>query len=821
MFFNGTICVTHLGIDDTGGLAGLSEGLGQPSGFTESDLSAYGNCDYMVVVPNEDFTSNGFEGGPFSPSSKTYTITNNGIDSFDWTVDKSASWLVLSTTGSTLTGSATDTVDIIIDAATANSLSPNTYTDTLTFTNITTGFEISHDVSLEILPIPGEIYVTDTILPDDDLNMPYGDVIVGVSRMEQITVNNIDATYELIISKIYLQSQFTEDFDDGLAQDWDEYEDDNWDVVANEYRAQETSGVSIFMQSMYTGHTWTDCLVQAQFRRTGYTGSSQVLLVRASDDFNSDQDIGSAYFFAISANGNYLVYKIISGVGTALQGWTSSPYLYPGTDSNIVSVDIEGSSINIYFNGYLAWSGTDSSIPGPGRIGVGGYNNGGDPTVHYFDDIQVGLPGTLGTGNEISAEQQWYNLHAQESVDIKMAPEDWIPAEYTGEKSLLDEGIELAAQVWELKNVPAMPVTVPASGSFTFDVVCQPDSLGPLNEKIIIESNDANESVVEVILSATGIPDDLEITPSEGLESYGEEGGPFTPNSKVYTLVNNGTASLDWTVMKTQNWLTLSATGGTLPGGATDTLLVSINVNANSLLSGIHIGSVTFTNTGSGLSIYRNVTLNVIGIASIPFFEDFEDPLELYWESTGTNTYRTERTTSWTPYMGSYHLTMDSDTDMSYSRNEMTLTIDLYNYEDVVLTFWMKEFGDENDGPPSSPFTGGADFDGVAISEDGTTWYEVQGLRDTDGISDFYTQFTVDLDSAIAAYGLTYNPAFRIRFNHYDNYMLSTDGFAFDDIAINAILKDDLEVSPEDIFTSFRSDGWSLYSFIKYLYTCQ
>jgi len=41
LFFNGIIRITHLQIDDAGGLAGLSEGFGTPEDFYESDLSAY------------------------------------------------------------------------------------------------------------------------------------------------------------------------------------------------------------------------------------------------------------------------------------------------------------------------------------------------------------------------------------------------------------------------------------------------------------------------------------------------------------------------------------------------------------------------------------------------------------------------------------------------------------------------------------------------------------------------------------------------------------------------------------------------------------
>ncbi len=74
---------------------------------------------------------------------------------------------------------------------------------------------------------------------------------------------------------------------------------------------------------------------------------------------------------------------------------------------------------------------------------------------------------------------------------------------------------------------------------------------------------------------------------------------------------------------------------------------------------------------------------------------------------------------------------MDDTTDFSaYSRNELTLGIDLAGYQNIALTFWAKEFNDYPDGPPPIPFTDGANFDGVAISEDGITWYEVQSLRE-------------------------------------------------------------------------------------------
>ena len=171
----------------------------------------------------------------------------------------------------------------------------------------------------------------------------------------------------------------------------------------------------------------------------------------------------------------------------------------------------------------------------------------------------------------------------------------------------------------------------------------------------------------------------------------------------------------------------------------------------------------------------------------VVFTDGFEDTaFKPEWTITGTGTHRTIITTANGPRTGSRHMTMDSTTSVSNARNEATLTVNLAGRSDVELSFWMKESSDEDHGPPTLPFTGGADFDGVAISADGNAWYEVKGLRSTDGISGTYTQFKVNLSAAAATHGLTLGSAFHIRFNHFDDYPFTTDGFAFDDITVTA-----------------------------------
>jgi hypothetical protein len=108
---------------------------------------------------------------------------------------------------------------------------------------------------------------------------------------------------------------------------------------------------------------------------------------------------------------------------------------------------------------------------------------------------------------------------------------------------------------------------------------------------------------------STGV---LTLSPADGLTSSGNQGGPFNPSSKVYTLQNTGGATINWTTSKTQPWINLSATSGFLSPGATATITLSINSNANSLISGTYYDTVNFTNTtnGSG-NTTRGVTLHV------------------------------------------------------------------------------------------------------------------------------------------------------------------------------------------------------------------
>ncbi len=119
-----------------------------------------------------------------------------------------------------------------------------------------------------------------------------------------------------------------------------------------------------------------------------------------------------------------------------------------------------------------------------------------------------------------------------------------------------------------------------------------------------------------LINALLGASPQLGVSPGTGLTSSGSVGGPFSPGSQIYSLINSGGATLSWTASETVNWLTLSATSGTLAPGAYAGVTVSINANANNLVAGSYADTVSFTNATNGAgNTTRAVSLTITSVA--------------------------------------------------------------------------------------------------------------------------------------------------------------------------------------------------------------
>jgi PKD repeat protein len=141
-------------------------------------------------------------------------------------------------------------------------------------------------------------------------------------------------------------------------------------------------------------------------------------------------------------------------------------------------------------------------------------------------------------------------------------------------------------------------------------------------------SNGNGDTTRSVNLTVEPPPGVLAVASSDGLNASGVTGGPFTPGSKTYTLSNTGGTSLDWTAAKSVNWLSLSATGGTLAAGASVEVTVSFNAAANDLTPGSYGDTITFANTSNGdgnttrtVSLTVNPTPGELSLLSVAAFQ--------------------------------------------------------------------------------------------------------------------------------------------------------------------------------------------------------
>jgi hypothetical protein len=127
----------------------------------EMDVASTGGI--LDVDPAGTFQSSGFVGGPFSPASTNYTLSNTGDASLDWTATATQSWVALSAQSGTLAAGGSTTVTVSIDQNDAGGLSPQAYHDDVAFANTTNGFgDASRGVDLVVNDpsLQASIYVT-------------------------------------------------------------------------------------------------------------------------------------------------------------------------------------------------------------------------------------------------------------------------------------------------------------------------------------------------------------------------------------------------------------------------------------------------------------------------------------------------------------------------------------------------------------------------------------------------------------------------------------------------------------------------------------
>ncbi len=252
-----------------------------------------------------------------------------------------------------------------------------------------------------------------------------------------------------------------------------------------------------------------------------------------------------------------------------------------------------------------------------------------------------------------------------------------------------------------------------------YEQACPDHDITQLYSGDIIHAAGAMHCIVmHVPLPAQG----MMVTPDDGLVSAGPAGGPFTPDSRVYTVQNQSDSSLDYSVTKSVSWLTVTNATGTILAGLSADVTVSLNEEANQLGHGLHEDTVYFTNlTDHEGDTERAVSLDVDAVMRQHSFPMDSDPgwsVEGDWAFgqptgggshygdpdsgyTGDNVYGYNLAGDYTNNMPAYHLT--------------TTAIDCTDLVEVGLRFqrWL--------GVERNVF----DHAVIAVSNNGTDWTPV------------------------------------------------------------------------------------------------
>ena len=166
--------------------------------------------------------------------------------------------------------------------------------------------------------------------------------------------------------------------------------------------------------------------------------------------------------------------------------------------------------------------------------------------------------------------------------------------------------------------------------------------------------------------------------------------------------------------------------------------------------------------------------------ATYTFFDDFDDgDLGSNWTTYSSDaTYGRIGVRTEDAHSGSYSVIADVSSNGHYNLNELITNYDFSGATSVVLTFWHKEWGDEE--------TSGADHtdhynsDAYYFTCDGTNWKLLGDLGD---VGSTWTKVTVNITADPDWCG-TADSNFKIKLTQYDNYALTYDGRGFDDINI-------------------------------------
>lgn len=116
--------------------------------------TAVSACNDILVTPTGGLTVSGTAGGPFTPSSIVFTLTNHRSTATSWNAAANRAWINLSSTSGTLSAGSSVSVTASLNPVLVAGLLPADHLATVSFTSQATQRVINRTVALTALPAP-------------------------------------------------------------------------------------------------------------------------------------------------------------------------------------------------------------------------------------------------------------------------------------------------------------------------------------------------------------------------------------------------------------------------------------------------------------------------------------------------------------------------------------------------------------------------------------------------------------------------------------------------------------------------------------------
>ncbi|MDY7108255.1 MAG: S8 family serine peptidase [Planctomycetota bacterium] len=278
-------------------------------------------------------------------------------------------------------------------------------------------------------------------------------------------------------------------------------------------------------------------------------------------------------------------------------------------------------------------------------------------------------------------------------------------------------------------------------------------------------------------ISASG----MAVSPGTGFHPEGPNGGPFTPASKTYTVLNQLDEPLSWSASKTADWLDLDNTGGTLDPGESIDVIVSVNDLAESLPNGYYEDVIEFINHTDhdgdttrlvGLTVGTPEPVHVVNLDSNPGWMTEGEWAFGQPTGGGGNSHGEPDPTGGATGANVYGINLDGDysTDIGGPYHLTSNAFDCSMLYDVSLRFqrWLN--------CDYQPFV----YQTVDVSSDGVNWTEIWSNGDSEIAENAWSQHSYDI--AELADG---EPTVYVRWGHrVDSGAWAYSGWNIDDIEI-------------------------------------